>query len=386
MIAHASHSYFLGESDRKLNDIIKNDWFAQVARQIKKFYPKMDVECWNCEKNFKEEVSFLDRGIKYRVFPTTFSPMYALDFSAPLLKELQNEIKENKGKGVKTIIHMHEHHNLMGLIIASSFKDETIISQHHGGSWPLKHVRQTKRYKIFFPLFFLAQIWERMALKNIKYFYALSEDEINYLKKIAPNSRIEFRTLGIDEECFGKADKKLSRKKLGLPLDKKIIIYIGRINETKGVKYLIDAMEKLKDIDLKIIGFSQDIDLFKDYAAKKNLKNVEFTGGIFGEKKLLYLSSADALILPSSKEGAPVVIMEALARNLPVVATNVGGIPLMIKNGGEGIIIKQKNSDEIVRGVKEILRWEKKDIREHANKYKWKKIIDDTVKDYENAR
>jgi glycosyltransferase involved in cell wall biosynthesis len=382
MFAHASHSYFLGESNRKLEDIIKNDWFAQVARQIKKFYPKIDVECWNCEKTFKKETEFEDNNIKYKIFPTTLSPMYALDVSWPLIKALKKEIKNNTKNGIKTIIHMHEHHNLQGLLIATLFNKTKIISQHHGGSWPFKHLKQTKRYKLAFPLFLIGQIWENIVLRNIDCFFALSEDEINYIKDMAPKSQIKFQTLGIEEEYFKKMDKRTARKNLGIPLNKKMIIYIGRINEIKGIRYLIDAMEELEDVDLKIIGFSQDLDFFRNYAMEKGLKNIEFTGGVFGEKKLLYLSAADALILPSSKEGAPVTIMEALARNLPVVATKVGGIPLMIDNEKNGLLIKPKNKEEIVLGVRRILDWKSKDFKEYANRYKWKNIIEETVKEY----
>ena len=110
------------------------------------------------------------------------------------------------------------------------------------------------------------------------------------------------------------------------------------------------------------------------YVKENNLKNVEFLGGVFGERKILYLSSADALVLPSSKEGAPVTIMEAIAKNLPVICTDVGGVQLMIENGREGIILKKRNSVEISKS--------KKNISKYANKYNWKEIIKKTLKDY----
>jgi glycosyltransferase involved in cell wall biosynthesis len=266
------------------------------------------------------------------------------------------------------------------------FKDENIIVQHHGGSWPLKHLKQKNRYKKFFPLFLLAQFWETLVLKNINCFFLLSEDEMNYLKKVAPNSKVRFQTMGVEEIYFEKIDKKIARKKLDLSQKKKIILFLGRTTEAKGLRYLIDAMKKLKGTvtELKIGGFGKEQKKFEDYVKSEKIDNVEFLGGIFGEKKMLYLSSADVLVLPSLKEGAPVVIMEALAKNVPVVATDVGGVSLMIKNGREGIIIKTKSPEEIVRGIKEILSWKKKDVKKYADKYKWKKIIDDTIKDYKN--
>jgi glycosyltransferase involved in cell wall biosynthesis len=219
-----------------------------------------------------------------------------------------------------------------------------------------------------------------MVLKNISTFFVLSQDEIDYLGRVAPSSKIKFQTMGIEEECFKRESKKRARKKLGLPLDRKIIVFIGRINPVKGVGYLLEAMKELKDIKLKIIGFGM-IEKYKKQAKEEKLSNVEFLGPIFGSKKLLWLSAADALVLPSSKEGAPVSVMEALARNLPVVVSDVGGVRLMIKQRREGIIIQPRNTKDIIKAIREILEW-KKDVREYGNAYKWEEIIKQTVKEY----
>jgi teichuronic acid biosynthesis glycosyltransferase TuaC len=232
----------------------------------------------------------------------------------------------------------------------------------------------------------LGQIWENSVLHNISCFYALSEDEITYLKKVAPNSKVKFQTMGIDDEYFKKVDKKIARKKLKLPLNKKILLFIGRINDVKGVGILLEAMNKLKDEDLllKIIGFGPQEGKFKKYAKKNNLKNVELLGGVYGEKKLLYLSAADAFILPSSKEGAPVTVMEAMAKNIPCVVTNVGGTRLMIEENKNGVMIN-RDSDSVVKGIKKALGLKNKNIKKYAERYKWEKIIKEIVGDYNGA-
>ena len=380
LISHASVSVYL-KGQKTLKQMILDDWYSLTAKQIKKYYPKIDVECWTPEKAYKKQKRFIHSKIKYRQFPTIFSPMYGLDLSIDMLKELKKEVLKSKKEGYKLIFHLHEYHNLHGLMIASFFKNQKIIAQHHGGSSPLRHLKESRRKRYFFPFFFLAQIWENLVLKNISCFYALSKDEINYLKKLAPNSKIKFQTMGIEDYYFNSMKKKDARQKIKWPLNKKIVLYLGRIIPVKGIGYAIDAMEKLKDIDLKVIGWGQKKE-FENYAKSKKLKNVEFLGPIFYKEKLPYLSGADAFILPSSKEGAPVAVMEAMARNLPCVVSDVGGTSLMIKNGKNGIIIKQKSSKEIVKGIKEILKWKKKNLKEDANKYKWKKIIEDTVKNY----
>ncbi len=382
LISHASVSVYM-KGQKPLRQMILDDWYSLTAQQIKRYHPKIDVECWTPEKAFKTPQEFVNGGIKYRQFPTTFSPMYGLDFSIKMLKEMKREVKRAERESYKLVFHLHEYHNLHGLAIASLFKNEKIIGQHHGGSWPLKHLKEGKKKRYFSPLFILAQMWENKVLRNISYFYALSQDEINYLKRVAPNSDIKFRTMGIEDYYFSSMSKKEARRKLKWSARKKIILYLGRLIPVKGLSYLIDAMGEMKDVELKVVGWGEQKE-FENYVKSKGLKNVEFLGSVFEEKKIPYFRGADVFVLPSSKEGAPVTVMEAMAGNLPCVVSDVGGTTLMIKNRENGIIIRQKSSEDIVKRVKEVLSWEKKDVREFAKIYKWEKIIEDTVKDYRN--
>lgn len=387
-IKHSSESYSLGENE-VLKNLVLNDWNARVARQIKKYYPEIEVECWSPERLYDKEERYEEFGVLFRFFPVTFGLRYALDFSYSMIRALRDEVDKSKREGYKLIIKFHEVHNLHGLLVATLFKDENVFIQHHGGSWPMRHLKNSKNKRWFFPFFYLAQIWENAVLKNIKNYYVLSKEEMDYLKGVAPNSKVRFQTMGIEEEYFEEMDKGVARRKLGLDLDKKIILFIGKLVDVKGIGYLLEAMKELKDVELKVIGFSPEEGKFKDYVKRNALKNVEFLGGVFGEEKLLYLSAVDALVLPSLKEGAPVTVMEALARNTPVVVTDVGGVPLMIEDGREGVIIRQGSYSEVVRGVRGVFERSKGgggsgfgDVRKYAEKYRWKEIIQRSVGDF----
>ena len=164
-IEHCSHSYFVS-NDKNLDDVVRGSWGTQVAREVKKFYPNIEIECWFPEKIEKEKREFNYLNMKMRIFPTTFSPMYALDFSMQMINALKEEINKCKKENTRLIIHIHEYHNLHGLIIAGLFKKQKMIAQHHGGSWPLKHLKQTRKYLLFFPFFLIGQILEKRVLKN----------------------------------------------------------------------------------------------------------------------------------------------------------------------------------------------------------------------------
>nr|QBM01206.1 D-inositol-3-phosphate glycosyltransferase [uncultured archaeon] len=364
-------------------------WSSKVGFELKRFYPSLEIECWAIEKKYKNERKLERNKIKFRIFPTDFSLRHGMEISLFLIKALKKEIDRAKKENKKLIIHIHEYHTWLAYSILKSIKKDKnikIIAQHHGGRSPFKNLRKYNRFFLIFPLVALMQLCERILLKKIEVFYALSNEEIKYLKEISPQSKIKFQTMGISEEYFKKIGKKTAWKKLGLNLNKKYLLYIGRIKTTKGIKELLDAAKILEKQDIKFLlignGTEKEVLEFENYAKDKEINNVKFLGAIYGKEKLYYLSACDCLVLPSYTEGAPVVIMEAMAKNLPVIATDVGGVSIMIKNGKGGVIIKPKSANEIVEAIKEVFTWKRKDIKKNAKKYKWKKIIKDIAEDY----
>lgn len=372
---------------KNYNEDIFRGWNAQVAYNIKLEKSNLNVECWCIERKIKSPEILENKGIKFKVFPTEISLRHSMEISMKMIIALNEEIENCKKEKIKLILHIHEYHNWQTYLILSLIetKNIKIICQHHGGKAPFENLKKYKRLTLFLPVIILMQLLEKLSFKKINAFYVLSNNEINYLRKIAPNSEIRFQTMGINNEYFHESNKKELRKKLNLNQNKKYILYIGRVTTNKGIKELLDAMKSIKqeNIELVIIGGGSEYKKYFEYSKKNNRDNVIFLGEIYSDKKLDYLSACDCLILPSYTEGAPVVLMEAIARNLPVITTNVGGIPKIIENGREGIIIKPKSSEEIVLAIKEILNWRRKDIRKYAEKYKWNKIIKETIKDYE---
>jgi len=123
------------------------------------------------------------------------------------------------------------------------------------------------------------------------------------------------------------------------------ILFVARLAELKGLADLIEATKKItqKNTNLKltIIGDGPERERFEKLAATKGLSEiVNFTGYLSQTEVASYLSETDVLVLPSYAEGVPVTLMEALGSQVPVVATQVGGVSELVEDQTNGIIIR----------------------------------------------
>jgi glycosyltransferase involved in cell wall biosynthesis len=384
-VIHISTSIHPGTNSSNYIEKITNDWYGWEATRIKALNKNLDMECWTFEDIFKENKEIVHKNIKFRIFPCNLNIRHSMGLSGAMISALKFEEKKAKENNTKLILHIHEYHCWQSLLILLfKSKSTSVIAQHHGARTPLKNMMKYKRLFLAFPYVLLMEIFEKLLLGRANIFYALSDEEISYLKKVASNSKIVFRTMGIDDDYFKLISKLQARRKLKLELNRDYLLYLGRIKATKGIKELLDALKDItnKKITLFLIGEGVDLKKFKDYSEANSITNVVFLGPKYSDEKKLFLSASDCLVLPSHTEGAPVVLMEAIARNLPVIATNVGGIPKMIKNRREGLIIKPHSKEEIKKAVMNILSWKSKNIQNYAKKYSWQQIIKDTVADY----
>jgi len=178
------------------------------------------------------------------------------------------------------------------------------------------------------------------------------------------NKNIETIPMGVDLDLFHTPliikEKMDQRERLQ-------ILFVGRLIDLKGVNYLLDAIVKVQaiypDIVLKIIGDGPEKsglqERVKDLGIKKN---VTF-GGVVPNYKLpgIYRDS-DIFVIPSivnengETEGLGIVTLEAMACGTPVIGTNVGGIPDIIKDRITGLLVEEKNGKAIADSILEIIQ------------------------------
>jgi teichuronic acid biosynthesis glycosyltransferase TuaC len=182
---------------------------------------------------------------------------------------------------------------------------------------------------------------------------------------------------GVDIGKFKPAGKAHARSILNLPRDKNIVLFVGALRKIKGVDYLIEAAQSFVDRDTYLFMVGRDDGLKKNLEKRahelKIANYIKFTGPVNHEDIPLWISASDILVLPSLSEGRPNVILEALACEVPVVATDVGGIPELMVDGETGYLVPPKSPDELSRKINKLL--DDKNRREKMGKFGRKCII-----------
>jgi glycosyltransferase involved in cell wall biosynthesis len=142
---------------------------------------------------------------------------------------------------------------------------------------------------------------------------------------------------------------------------KKIALFMGRLIPLKGVRLLIESLRHLPDIRLVVMGQGPDRASLGAWARRLDVP-VIFAGECHGEEKRLWLSAADyyvhpALCLPGGRtDSAPVSVMEAMSAGLPVVATEVGGLPQIIEHRRDGLLVRPNDPAVLGESLRELMQ------------------------------
>lgn len=155
----------------------------------------------------------------------------------------------------------------------------------------------------------------------------------------------------------------------------KSIIFVGNLIFTKGVKELIQAFtelqESIPDVTLDIIGDGPLRSFLEKESAELKLP-INIHGSLPLTKVAEKIRNSSILVLPSYREGVPNVLLESFASGVPVVATDVGGIPEVVNNN-VGILVAPRSVNDLKQGIVEALntQWDRNEIIEHSNRFKW---------------
>lgn len=187
-----------------------------------------------------------------------------------------------------------------------------------------------------------------------------------------PPDRISVLRNGVDLETFSPKDRKKIRRELGL--DRPTLISVGHLIERKGHDLIVGALRELPDHLLLIVGEGPKRASLQGLATSLGLDSrVRFLGAIPHDELAKYYSAADALVLASSREGWPNVLLEAMACGTPVVASNVWGNPEIVKSPDSGLLMTERTSEGIVKAVRTLFANlpQRTATRRYAEQFSW---------------
>ncbi len=261
--------------------------------------------------------------------------------------------------------------NFYGAIASLLAKCPQVCTEHGDAH----HSIYKKDISIWTKYFFIALIAHKII--------AVSKFTANKLKKmIYFKDKISVIYNGIDTSIFelnNKEDRILIRKSLGIPDNAIIVICVANLYPAKGHETLLKAIsliyDKLPNLHVILAGKGQLKDTIEKQANILRIQNRIHILGLRNDVPDL-LKASDIFVLPSFSEAMPLSLLEAISSGLPVIATNVGGIPEIIEHKKSGFIIPPGDYKLLAMKILElaICDKERKDMGLQAKKIARKKF------------
>ena len=192
----------------------------------------------------------------------------------------------------------------------------------------------------------------------------------------------------------------INRFKHKIVNSKNKILFVASLRKAekyKGLEYLLSAVniikKNIKDVKLTVVGEGDCMIYYKRLCKNLGIKrNVEFKGSIIGRKLVEHYQKSNVLVLPSLSESFGMVLLEAMACKKPVIGSNVGGIPYVIDNEKNGLLVPPKDPEALAKAIIKILKNSKlaKKMGEESYKkviknFTWDKQIEKTKKIIEES-
>lgn len=254
-----------------------------------------------------------------------------------------------KAFGKADIVHVHaiDLFGSISTLLAKFIRKPVVITLHRVDALPTNSL--------------IFNLLRTVALKIANMNVAVSNATKNLaLNCGAPSNKIVVVYNAVDGCVFTPRSKTLCKSKLNISQNSKVILSVGNLIPRKGFNYLILALPliltNIPNVILIIIGDGpQRNELIRLVKNVKLEDKVIFTGRIATNELSTYYGAADVFVLPSLHEGHAVVLLEAMASGLPVVATKVGGNVETLMHGKNGYFVQPKSVNQLAKAIIKIL-------------------------------
>jgi glycosyltransferase involved in cell wall biosynthesis len=263
---------------------------------------------------------------------------YGIELSLQLIEALRAEVRKDE----RLLLHLHGIFNLGTYSAALKF----------GGKLPIAAQSHDPIPSVHRQLAGLQNSLRRYALHNVNRFFLSSENEARAFSGVCDLSKVRLTPMPVDTKVFHRTDKRKARMKLGWKDNEHYAIYVGRLEERKGVRYLIEASRMLAtrfpNLHVMAVGSGR-----LSTEAENDLRLVGQVG--YGELPTYY-NAADICVLPSLGESWGRVVLESLACQTPIIATMTGCVPTLVTEGVEGLFtVPMRDAAALAVRISEVL-------------------------------
>lgn len=178
---------------------------------------------------------------------------------------------------------------------------------------------------------------------------------------------------GVDADAFPVVPREEARRQLGLEGAAPLLLYVGHLAEVKGPDVLIESLDGAEGVRLALAGQGPMRGSLRRRVSRAGLNgSVRLLGQISHRQVALWMNAADALVLPSRREGCPNVVLEALCCGTPVVASRVGAVPELLAEDC-GVIVPPDDPPALSQAIRRVLRasYDREAIRARAADMSW---------------
>jgi glycosyltransferase involved in cell wall biosynthesis len=184
--------------------------------------------------------------------------------------------------------------------------------------------------------------------------------------------RVHVLRNGVDMELFRPLERERVRRELSI--QPRTLLSVGNLLAFKGHGIAIEALALLPECHLVIAGDGPDRAAFEALARRCGVaERVRFVGSLSQQELRRYYAGADALVLASSREGWPNVLLEAMACGTPVIATNVGGVSEIVTAPEAGLVLDERSATALAGGALRLFKKypDRKATRAFAENFGW---------------
>ncbi|MDG6999424.1 MAG: glycosyltransferase [Nitrososphaerota archaeon] len=361
-------------SSQKMEDVLFDGWQARFGLQIKKQYPKVDIECW------------LPSRVGGQVFKRnslTFRTIHAIQpsFHSTICPSILTELRKSQEKDM--LVHVFGERSFLTYFLLSMRRltREFPIVVHHLGAGGGRGYFGGKFISAGFSNL------ESLVLPSADLIYTLSSVRLSEMNRFGvPKQKLKMGRWGVDLDFFNPLDKSECKKRLGISQDVKVVLYVGRFSHLRGLEQIIRSTKELSrkmDIELVAVGGSQSDSL--SALVNKNLKHYKYRIPLTEMPQ--YYNAADVFAWYVDSDaymyaGTGISPLEAFACGIPVVSNTLVNLREPM-SPDMGVIPRSRN--DLTRDIQQAMETSRRDtIRKYAERnFDWFSISRETMGDYD---